>query len=230
MGSSESLTVRDLRRLWKPHKERFVEQKSNEDLRVRLHRCFSWLDRVERMGDGGDDDATLIFQWIALNSLYGRWNDERREPAPDVECWRRFLDRLLDLDEEARLASLLEAERPLVMAILEDAYLSSFFWQDPTERQARKAQKPKFDARTWYLEKRWGLILARVMERVYLLRCQLVHGAATQGGKLNRASLCSCTQFLNKLMPALLLVMIDHGHTEDWGLMCYPPLTELPRV
>ena len=73
------------------------------------------------------------------------------------------------------------------MSLLEDEYLSSFFWQDPSDKRASKSKKAKYDARTWYIEKRWTMILD--LERVYLMRCQLVHGAATHGGKLNRTSL-----------------------------------------
>ena len=29
--------------------------------------------------------------------------------------------------------------------------------------------------------------------------------------------------------PALLLVWIDHGSDDDWGAMCYPPMTALPK-
>ncbi len=25
-------------------------------------------------------------------------------------------------------------------------------------------------------------------------------------------------------MPAVILVVIDHGRDEDWGPMCYPPM------
>jgi len=28
---------------------------------------------------------------------------------------------------------------------------------------------------------------------------------------------------LGHLLPALLLVIIDHGYEEDWGPLCYPP-------
>jgi hypothetical protein len=81
-----------------------------------------------------------------------------------------------------------------------------------------------FDARTWYLEGRWGMILDRVVDRIYLLRCQLTHGAATYGGSLNRRSLKHCATMLGHLMPAVILVVIDHGRDEDWGPMCYPPM------
>ena len=56
------------------------------------------------------------------------------------------------------------------------------------------------------------------------MRCQLVHGAATYGGKLNRTSLKHCVTMMQRLLPAMLLVWIDHGADEDWGPMCYPPV------
>jgi hypothetical protein len=55
------------------------------------------------------------------------------------------------------------------------------------------------------------------------MRCQLVHGAATYGGQLNRTSLRHCVTMLGHLLPAVLLVLINHGADEDWGIMCYPP-------
>ena len=70
-----------------------------------------------------------------------------------------------------------------------DEYLSRFFWEEPSDVRARKSKKAKYDAQTWYLEKRWVMILDRLVERIYLMRCQLMHGAATFGGKLNRVSL-----------------------------------------
>ncbi len=62
---------------------------------------------------------------------------------------------------------------------------------------------------------------------MYLLRCQLVHGAATFGSRLNRTALKHCTTLMQLLMPAMLLVWIDHGAEEDWGLLCYPPVGQI---
>ena len=56
------------------------------------------------------------------------------------------------------------------------------------------------------------------------MRCQLAHGAATYGGKLNKTSLRRSVTMMGHLLPAVLLVWIDHGAREDWGTMCYPPL------
>lgn len=63
-----------------------------------------------------------------------------------------------------------------------------------------------------------------MLERIYLLRCQLVHGAATYGGALNRDSIALCSRTLGELLPAFLLVIIDHGYEEDWGPLPYPPV------
>ena len=68
------------------------------------------------------------------------------------------------------------------------------------------------------------MILDRLLERVYLMRCQLIHGAATYGGKLNRTSLLRSVTLMGHLLPAVLLVWIDRGSGEVWGTMCYPPL------
>jgi len=216
------MSIHDLRSRWQPHKKRL----QNHPTTIRLHRAFSWLQRVEELPDGHDSDLALICQWIALNSLYGQWDMARREPQPDRECWRRFFDRLLSIDASKHLGTLLTAHRDLVMSLLDDEYLSDWFWEEPSDIRASKSKKSKFDARTWYIESRWSLLLDRLLERIYLLRCQLMHGAATFGGKLNRQSLAYCVEMMNHLLVAVLLVMIDHGAEQDWGVMCYPPLND----
>jgi hypothetical protein len=122
---------------------------------------------------------------------------------------------------------MLAEQREAVMAILDDEYLSSFFWEDPSSVRASKSKKAKFDARTWYIDKKWVMIFVRLLERIYLLRCQLVHGAATYGGKLNRESLKRCVSMLRHFLNAVALVIIDHGANEDWGTMCFPPLNSV---
>lgn len=222
-------TVHELRRRWKPTKERLLAAIPDHPTQIRLHRAFSWLARGEEAVDGKDADLVLICQWIGFNSVYGRWDHQRREPLPDRECWRKFLDRLLILDSSKHISSMLSEKRDLVMTILDDEYLSSFFWEEPSDIRASKSKKSKFDARTWYIDGRWSLILDRLLERIYLLRCQLVHGASTFGGKLNRTSLERCVEMMRHLMNGVLLVMIDHGGDEEWGAMCYAPLNNSGR-
>ena len=70
----------------------------------------------------------------------------------------------------------------------------------------------------------WLLIAEQLLERIYLLRCQVVHGASTYGSQLNRDALKHCTGMMRLMIPAILTVWINHGVDQDWGALCYPPV------
>jgi hypothetical protein len=220
-------TVRDLRHRWKPRKQRLLAAGGDRPTSIRFHRACSWMARVEEMPEGQDHDLGLVGLWIAFNSLYGQWDSQKREPRPDRESWRAFVSRILRLDSDGYVPAALREHKRLVMSLLEDEYLSSFFWQEPSTRRARQSRKSAYNAHTWYIEQRWTTVLDEILDRVYLMRCQLVHGAATYGGKLNRTSLKRCVMMMQRLLPVVLLVWIDHGAQEDWGPMCYPPMGTL---
>lgn len=217
-------TVRDLRRKWKPHKERLNEIEAEHPTNIRFHRSCSWLQRAEQIIEKHDLDLAILSQWVAFNSLYGQWEDETRVPVSDTVCWRDFLDRMLKLDGSNYIVDALMENKPLVMSIFDDEFLSRYFWQEPTDARASKSKKTKYDARTWYLQGSWTMVLDRLIERIYLLRCQLVHGAATFNSSLNRTATRRCSQMMDHLLRAFLSVWIDHGADEDWGIMCYPPM------
>ena len=77
-----------------------------------------------------------------------------------------------------------------------------------------------------YGERKWGLILELALERIALLRGQIVHGAATRGSRLNRQSLQRCRKVLEALLPAVLQLVIEHRADDDWPPLCYPPIEE----
>lgn len=221
------LTVHDLRRRWKPHKERLAALGSEQPTSIRFHRACSWMARVEQMPDGQDHDLGLVSLWIAFNALYGQWDCIKREPRPDRESWRLFIDRILKLDRDGHVPAMLQEHKRLALALFDDEYVSAYFWQEPTAVRAKSSRKTVHNAHSWYVEQRWTQILDEILARVYVMRCQLVHGAATYGGKLNRTSLKHCVTMMQRLLPSLLLVWINHGADQDWGPMCYPPMGTL---
>ena len=95
------------------------------------------MARVEQMPDGQDHDLGLVSLWIAFNSLYGQWDCQKREPKPDRESWRRFIDRILKLDSDGHVAAMLQEHKRLVMALFDDEYVSAYFWQEPTAKRAK---------------------------------------------------------------------------------------------
>lgn len=222
--AATTLTVRDLRRQWTPHKARLSAAQSDHPTAVRFHRACSWLDQVESLDSEQQSDIVLIQQWIALNALYGQWDGDAREPAADRQRWKEFLTQILAIDSSQHIQSVLVEHKRLVLAILGNAYLNRYFWAEPTEQSKGRCERGEIQAHSWYVEKRWLVITEQVLERVYLLRCQVIHGAATCGSQLNREALKHCTTMLRWLLPAILRVWIDHGSDCDWGPMCYPPM------
>lgn len=223
MSTTKEWTVRDLRRRWKPHKERLLAQRQDHPTVIRVHRCCSWMQRIEQQNLPPADEAALIFRWIALNALYGQWNEERKEPIGDRSRLANFVDEIIALDESKHVIRCLEQHKKLVLKIMEDEYLAVTYWEQLTDEAALRAKKTK-EMQRYYREEKLFSMFMRPLERIYLMRCQLVHGAATAGGKLNRTSLRRCNMMLDHLLPAVLLVIIDHGADADWGGLCYPPV------
>jgi hypothetical protein len=149
--SSEPPTVRQLRRRWKPQKERLSTERTDHPTPIRFHRACSWLQRVEQM-DESDSDLALIAQWIAFNSLYGQWDASLGHSVADRESWRVFLDRIIDLDASGHVSAVLREHKPLVLTLLDDEHLSNLFWQDPCKQKASQARRAKHQAQTWYIE------------------------------------------------------------------------------
>ena len=233
-SEAAATTVPELRRLWKPHKERLAAIQSDHPTAVRVHRAFSWLGLTETLDAESQADLVLIHQWIAFNALYGQWDENQREPVADRQSWQSFLAKVVKLDASQQLVTVLTDHKRLVMAILGNAYLNRCFWSDGDAadgglQDPKRHERGRFKAQSWYVERRWLLVLEQLLERVYLLRCQLVHGAATFNSRLNRDAMKHCTTMLRHLLPALLSVLIEHGADEDWGPLCYPPLESMNR-
>lgn len=226
IGVDMSQSVQDLRDRWKPIKDNEASEDCYEPIRIRLHRCWSWMERIEELENAGvgHDDPKLIYYWIALNSLYGRWDDHAREPIGDRYSLGSFLDRIFDYDHDELIPQLLTENRELVKAIVGDEFLNKYFWQDPGENEARKAQNTARKLPSMHYEGRFGHMLEMAITRIYFIRCQLVHGAATYDSKLNRDAVARCSKFLGEFLQAVSSIIIDHAWKEDWGSLCYPPI------
>lgn len=231
--AEEISVVHGLRRRWRPIKEGPASDAAHAPIRIRLHRALSWMDRADKImvADPEGDDTTLIFYWIALNALYGTWDDERRQPSPDRESLGLFIDLICHHDaKQQRLPALFATHRGLIEGIVSDQMLVQHFWRDP-DPVVPDADGPTpgviFALRSAVRERRMSKALDIVLTRVYFARCQLVHGGATCGGELNRNAVRMCAQFLMLFLPEAALIIIDSAWADDkapWADLCYPPL------
>ncbi|MDB4671727.1 HEPN domain-containing protein [Pirellulaceae bacterium] len=226
--STKTETVRDLRRLWKPTKERLQRASSEHPLAVRMHRAFSWMSAVERDDDSSKADEKLVFRWIALNALYGRWNTCSNEPEADGQSLQRFMAAIEKLDQAQLINQCLTEHETLVVSICSDQFLNSVFWRLLDTDKRFNPNRDKYSIERLFNEKKWSLILDELIQRIYLVRCQLVHGASTYESRLNRETVGNCGAMLNHLLFKIIRVITDHGISENWDNLCYPPVNTAP--
>lgn len=219
-----SLTTTSLINRWQPTKGRLKRTGATHPLALRMHRSLSWLQAADRQESARDDDAALIFRWIAFNALYGVWNESAREPEADVFSWKRFLKQVLAKDCAGCLQACLATNQSRVYQAFQNKFLNQYFWRTLHQNRSFSVTRNRFRAEQFYRDGNWQLLLEELLECIYLLRCQVVHGAATHCSRLNRNAISLCSELMDHLLKAILTVVIDHGLTMSWDRVCYPPV------
>lgn len=193
-----------------------------EAFAIRLHRAVSWLKAAEEQAE--DPDLCFISLWIACNCCYAV---EESSGSNERDRFGNFVKQLVALDGEERLHKLLwnEFSGP-VRLLIDNEYVFAPFWE--AQRGMRKNWKQaheqsKTAAYRFLADRNVEALLQLVLDRLYILRNQLVHGGATYKSKLNRSPLRHSCQLLQSLLPVIIDMMIAHPEA-DWGGILYPPV------
>jgi hypothetical protein len=64
-------------------------------------------------------------------------------------------------------------------------------------------------------------LLEILLDRLYILRNQLMHGGATYKSKLNRRSVKDGCRILEMLIPIIIEIIMENPE-EDWGRLLFP--------
>lgn len=201
-----------------------ADRQANQDFSIRLWRAISWLERAE-VANEDDLEGQFIPLWISFNSLYGRTGEDGLA-VPDHAGWQEFLAAIVKADGEDRIGKILWDEQRQVLKTIDSPYLFKPFWvgeQKDAEgklQQARRRTMANFGVRASV-----GL-LQELFERIYVLRQQVFHGAATCGSKVNRQTMKMGVTVLSIVVPAMIEIMIVGGPARDWGRICYPPVDQ----
>jgi len=197
------------------------------NLSLRLHRAFSWLDRAEQLGEQGDADGQFILLWIAFNAAYATEIEERYRES-EQQTFRSFLEKLTQLDmAQKRFEQLVWTEFPKsIRVLLDNKFVFADFWKAQNGSLPEEEFKRSFAAANRAAHAAVGkrdtvTVLSIALSRIYTLRNQVIHGGATWGSSVNRAQMKDCTNFMAKLVPLVIEVMMDHPGTL-WGDACYP--------
>lgn len=203
-------------------RHRRIRDGQPEPLRVRIHRAISWLARAERETD--DPDARYIFLWIAFNAAYAsEFGFEQAERARV----KQFIEKLMGLDPENKLHHALFSQfSGPIRTLVENKHVFEPFWRALREHDGSGAWEVSFVsskkvAMKALMGKDTGTLLSIVLDRLYVLRNQLVHGGATWGGKTNRAQVKDGASILGTLVPIMLDVMMQ-SEGDEFEAIAYP--------
>lgn len=189
---------------------------------TRLHRALSWMDAAQNKET--PEDMRFIAWWISFNACYAIHQDAET-PLPERTLFVKFLERLHQLDEKQAIYGMLwnKFAGP-VRLLIENQYVYRPFWEAhhgkeiPWEAHHRKSIE---QALNFLSIGDVPNLLAIVLDRLYTLRNQLMHGGATCKSSVNRKQLRDGMHILQSLVPVILQLMIEHPE-EDWGPIMYP--------
>ena len=222
----ELLLAEQIHDVWRPKRQELVDADRDEPLRVRIHRCYTALKRAELVEQEGDVgvDAALVLRWIALNALYGTWDDQAGMPVKDRVALDTFTSEICRVDADRRIHAALLKVTQDAKALLENSFVIERFWRNPEWDQVRPQRGRATGFRDDVIGGRTARALHALLIAVYFLRCQIVHGGATLGSSLNRPTVEPAARILNLLSGQLLAAVTEHGLEMQWGAICYPPV------
>ncbi|MGY6587339.1 MAG: hypothetical protein ACXIUB_03530 [Wenzhouxiangella sp.] len=189
---------------------------------LRVHRALSWLNRAEQCGDA---DGRFVFLWVAFNAAYAA--EVGPERIVEAQRFSNFLNRLVTLDTQSRLAELVwRRYSSAIRVLLDNQYVFQPYWDhqnglDDNVDWEERFRKANAAAHAAMAQQDIGAVLSIVFARLYTLRNQILHGGATWNSSVNRDQLRDGTAILGDIVPVLVEIMMEHPG-QLWGEPCYP--------
>jgi hypothetical protein len=199
-----------------------------ESFRIRVHRAISWLARAEAAKD--DPDVRFVLLWIAFNAAYAREFGHEQSERDQV---RAFFEKLLAIDGGKRIHALLfQRYSGPIRTLVDNRYLFEPFWRAVRDHDSSGRWELAFnDAKKAAMFAATGndtlKLVSIVMDRLYVLRNQLVHGGATYASKVNRQQVADGVALLADIVPLIIDLMLDGPHV-DFGAIDYPLIRASP--
>ena len=206
-------------------RHREVREHQPQPISIRIHRALSWLEEAERQEQ---KDVRFLTLWIAFNSIYAQELDPKVS-FTEKGRFKQFIGRLVRLDQNDSLFDLVwENYAEKFHLFVNNPYVSRPFWDFQRGRIREDEWKQRFGqscqaAERALVEKDTAVFLKILFDRIYMLRNQLMHGGATLGSELNREQVRDACRILEKLVPAIIQIVMNHPR-KPWGEPCFPPV------
>ena len=195
---------------------------------TRLHRALSWLGCASEQTN--NIDLQLISLWVSFNALYAV-DEGGSESLAEKFAFLRFVDKLVKHDQGKQIYALLwETYSGPVKALIKNPYVYHGFWVAKRKDINDDGWKAQFDqlsvsALNNLSRQQVPELLSIVLDRLFVLRNQLLHGGATYKSQVNREQVNDGAMLLGSLVPIMIEVMLN-SPDEDWGEIYYPVVSE----
>lgn len=220
-------------------KYRIKEYDENHDdpTALRLYRSYSWMRRADEILELQPEapDEAFIFYWIAFNALYAEDSAEAQE-ARERDNFNAYFEKLLRLDTNGEINQALWASfQDEVRGFLENQFVYEPFWKfangvdiERYRNWARWFDTDRQNALDAITAMDTETALKALFDRMYVLRNQIIHGAATYRSSVNRSQVGEGTAIMATLLPIFFKLM-QQNIGNDWGKPYYPRLYVEPK-
>ena len=238
MTEETMLPAVNVKRAWKNLAEQHPDELSYETgvkkaAKLRVHRSLSWIMRAEAFTESDDADCKFILSWIALNALYARWQSDPTSRRHEYEVRNEFITHFVKLDEVGRIQAWVKKNRSKCDAILSEEHLQSFYWKEPSRENALRARgSSRKVGKSYHSPETIHEVLDPLLERISLLRSQLVHGQSTFGSRVNRGIVELCAGVVHEFVLQLLCCVVEDNLwrvDELWSDVPFEPMAPLYR-
>lgn len=193
----------------------------SEDHRVRIHRAISWLKCAEKHYEA-EGDLAVIALWISFNSCYSI-DPQNKSPIPEKVKTKHLIEKLIAHDNGKLIQGLLfEKYLEEVKRLINNKYIFEPFWRAQKDKEVDWMSlftEARRVARRSLEQGKTEVLLSIIIDRLYVLRNQLIHGGATYQGAVNREQIEDAKGLLIELVPIIIKTMFSK---EDWGEISYP--------
>ena len=192
-----------------------------ESLTIRIHRAISWLKSAEKQE--GNLDMKFISLWVSFNSCYAV-DINGLNSKPEKAKLREFTSSLVHFDRTRLYNLFWEKYSGPVKVLIENKFVFEKFWEftrGESDDYEIAFNKSITQATNCLSKQNIEGLLEVVIERLYTLRNQLIHGGATYNSKLNRAQLRDACNIMQLLVPIIIDIMLENGE-HNWGEIAYP--------
>ncbi|MFS1421974.1 HEPN domain-containing protein [Shewanella sp. 10N.286.48.B5] len=205
------------------NKQREVRGGFSENLALRVHRALSWLNKSEQCNE--DQDSQFIFLWIAFNAAYAQDTEVLRHT--ESEAFSKFISKLIDMDENGDFSNLIWSQfSSTIRVLLDNKFVYQPFWDNQNGKITEPEWKERFSkaklaANHALSNTNTDVVICIVLQRLYTLRNQIIHGGATWNSSANREQIRDGVAFLSELLPIIIELMMNNPDTL-WGDANYP--------